>query len=139
MAKVLALDIGTKRTGVAETDPLQIIATGLPTLETAALLNFLQGYVAKEQPECLIIGEPKRMHGTPSDVEQFIQTVIQQITARFPTLKMVRIDERFTSKMASAAIAQSSLPKKKRQNKALIDEVSAVIILQSWLEQKNRG
>ena len=139
MAKVLALDIGTKRTGVAETDPLQIIASGLPTIETTGLLEFLRRYVTTEQPECLVVGEPKRLHGVASEVEVFIQSLLTQIKVLFPELKIERIDERFTSKMASAAIAQSGLSKKKRQNKALVDEVSAVIILQSWLEQKNKG
>ena len=136
MAKVLALDIGTKRTGVAETDPLQIIASGLTTIATTDLLFFLDTYIQQEHPECLIVGEPKRLHGEASDVEKYIGEIVVQIQKVFPNLKIERIDERFTSKMASHAISQSGLKKKKRQDKALIDEVSAVIILQSWMQQK---
>lgn len=133
MAKVLALDIGTKRTGVAETDPLQIIATGLKTIETTQLLPFLNEYITAEKPEALVIGEPKRLHGEASQVEAFIRQQILKIQKTFPALAIHRVDERFTSKMASQSIAQSGLKKKQRQNKALIDEVSAVLILQSWL------
>ena len=136
MAKVLALDIGTKRTGLAETDPMQIIATGLPTIATTDLAAFLDRYVAQESPECLVIGEPKRLHGVASDVEVFIQKLITAIKQKHPLLAIARVDERFTSKMASQAISQSGMSKKKRQNKALIDEVSAVIILQSWMQQQ---
>ena len=136
MAKVLALDIGTKRTGVAETDPLQIIASGLPTVATNELIEYLTHYVTAERPELLVVGEPKRMHGAHSDVEVFIQSLLKRVSTKFPELKIERIDERFTSKMASAAIAQSGLPKKKRQDKGLVDEVSAVLILQSWLAKK---
>jgi putative Holliday junction resolvase len=133
MAKVLALDIGTKRTGVAETDPLQIIATGLKTIDTTQLIPFLKEYMAAEKPEALVIGEPKRLHGAPSQVEAYIRQQILQIQKTFPALAIHRVDERFTSKMASQSIAQSGLKKKQRQNKALIDEVSAVLILQSWM------
>ncbi len=136
MAKVLAFDIGTKRTGVAETDPLQIIATGLPTIATEKLMEFLRQYMAKEKPEALIIGEPKRLHGAASDVEQFISKQIVAIQKAFPDLTIHRVDERFTSKIASLSIAQSGLKKKQRQNKALVDEVSAVLILQSWMDRK---
>ncbi len=136
MAKVVALDIGTKRTGVAETDPLQIIATGLKTIETAKLFAFLKDYIETEKPEALIIGEPKRLHGAPGQVEAFILQQIQKIQKLYPSLPIHRVDERFTSKMASQSIAQSGLKKKQRQNKALIDEVSAVLILQSWMNAR---
>lgn len=135
MPKVLALDVGKKRTGVAETDPFQIIATGLPTIETSQLLPFLKNYIEKEAIETLIVGEPKRMHGVPSDIEAFISPLIIKIQKLHPALKIERVDERFTSKMASQAISESNLPKKKRQNKALIDEISAVIILQTWMNR----
>lgn len=136
MAKVLALDIGRKRTGVAETDPLRIIATGLPTVETINLLPFIKAYVEQEKPDCIVVGQPRRMHGEASEVETFITEVIRKITKRFPNIRIEREDERFTSKMASSTIAQSGLKKKKRQQKGLIDEVSAVIILQSWMSRK---
>lgn len=135
MAKVLALDIGKKRTGVAETDPMQIIATGLPTVETQNLLPFIEVYVEKEKPDCIVIGQPRRMHGALSEVETFISQFIRKLAQKLPHIRIEREDERFTSKMASAAISQSGLSKKKRQNKALVDEVSAVIILQSWMSR----
>ena len=135
MAKVLAFDIGKKRTGVAETDPFKIIATGLPTIDTNELFRFLAKYVALENPELLVIGEPKRMHGVASEVEGFIQETIVKIKSNYPQLPIQRVDERFTSKMASHVISQSGMSKKKRQDKALIDEVSAVIILQTWLNK----
>ena len=138
MAKVLALDIGTKRTGIAETDPFQIIATGLKTISTTELLFFLDDYLKTEDLECLVVGEPKRLHGVASDVEKYIGEIVNQIQKAFPTLKIERIDERFTSKIASQTIANSGLKKKKKQNKALIDEVSAVIILQSWMQKNQR-
>ena len=138
MGKVLALDIGTKRTGVAETDPLQLIASGRTTIETTSLLFFLDDELKKEPVDVLVIGEPKRLHGAIDDIGHYINQVIEQIKKAFPGLPIERVDERFTSKMASQAIAQSGLKKGKRQEKGLIDEVSAVIILQSWLEQKNR-
>ncbi len=136
MAKILAFDIGKKRTGVAETDPLQIIATGLPTVDTQQLLKFLKKYVAQENPELLIVGEPKRLHGEPSEVEGFILNWISIFKKHFPNLPVQRVDERFTSKMASSVIAQSGLPKTKRQQKGLVDEVSAVIILQTYMDRK---
>ncbi len=136
MAKILAFDIGTKRTGVAETDALQLIATGLTTIPTTDILFFLKDHQESEPVERLIIGEPKRLHGEASRVEQYIKEVITQISRAFPHLKIERIDERFTSKMASQTIAQSGMGKKKRQNKELIDQVSATIILQTWLDRK---
>ena len=138
MGKVIALDIGTKRTGVAETDALQIIASGLTAISTSEILSFLSEYIKNENPDVLVIGEPKRLHGVHSEVEVFIREKIEQIRKAFPDLRIDRVDERFTSKMASQAIAQSGMSKKKRQNKDLIDEVSAVLILQSWLEQNNK-
>ena len=135
MAKVLALDIGVKRTGVAETDFMQIIASGLTTIMTQDLMKFLTDYISDENPDSLVIGEPRRMHGVHSDVEEFIKKKIKLISSKFPDLRIYRVDERFTSKLASQAISQSGMSKKKRQNKALIDEVSAVIILQTWLNR----
>ncbi len=136
MAKIIALDVGTVRTGVAETDPFQIIATGLPTVATKELLTFLKAYILRENPECVVVGEPKRLHGEASDVEVFISQKILEIKNLFPALRIERMDERFTSKMAAQTIAQSNLKKKQRQNKALVDEVSAILILQSWMWKK---
>jgi putative Holliday junction resolvase len=136
MAKVIALDVGTKRTGVAETDPMQIIATGLTTVKTPELLKFLKDYVAKENPQCLVIGQPKRLHGELGNIEGFIVELISKISKKHPNLPIERIDERFTSKMAFQTMIDSGLKKKDRANKELIDEVSATIILQSWLSKK---
>ena len=136
MAKVIALDIGTKRTGVAETDPMQIIATGLTTVKTPDLVSFLKEYVLREKPHCLVIGQPKRLHGELGNIEGFIVELISKIQKDLPDLPIERIDERFTSKMAFQTMIASGLKKKDRANKELIDEVSATIILQSWLSKK---
>ena len=136
MAKVIALDVGTKRTGVAETDPMQIIATGLTTVKTPDLLSFLKEYALREKPQCLVIGQPKRLHGELGNIEGFIVELIAKIQKALPNLPIERIDERFTSKMAFQTMIDSGLKKKDRANKELIDEVSATIILQSWLSKK---
>jgi len=136
MTKVIALDVGTKRTGIAETDPMQIIATGLTTVKTYELLSFLKVYVAREKPECLVIGQPKRLHGELGSIEGFIVELIAKIQKKHPNLPVERIDERFTSKMAFQTMIDSGLKKKDRANKELVDEVSATIILQSWLSKK---
>jgi len=136
MTKVIALDVGTKRTGIAETDPMQIIATGLTTVKTYELLSFLKEYVAREKPEYLVIGQPKRLHGELGSIEGFIVELIAKIQKKHPNLPIERIDERFTSKMAFQTMIDSGLKKKDRANKELVDEVSATIILQSWLSKK---
>lgn len=136
MAKVIALDVGTKRTGVAETDPMQIIATGLTTVKTPELLKFLNVYISQEKPEYLVVGQPKRLHGELGNIEGFIVELISKIQKKHPDLPIERIDERFTSKMAFQTMIDSGLKKKDRANKELIDEVSATIILQSWLSKK---
>jgi len=136
MQKVIALDVGTKRTGVAETDPMHIIATGLKTVPTKELLAFLKEYVKTEKPKILVVGQPRRLHGELGAIEGFIVKLIEKITAQHPDLRIDRIDERFTSKMAFQTMIDSGLKKKDRANKELIDEVSATIILQSWLAKK---
>ena len=131
--RIIAIDYGTKRTGLAVTDPLQIIASGLCTVNTPELLPFLQKYTATEPFEAFVIGEPKRMNNEASDVEVQIQKFIQKLQEAFPTIPIHRYDERFTSKLAFKAMIDSGLKKKQRQNKALIDEISATIILQEFL------
>lgn len=130
----MALDIGGKRTGVAVTDPMRIIANGLTTVATSELIDFLKKYMLTEQVELLVIGEPKQMDNSPSESTPIIDAEIQKIKTQFPTLMIKRVDERFTSKMASQVIAQSGKSKKDRQDKSLIDTVSATIILQSYME-----
>lgn len=133
--RILAIDYGKKRTGLAVTDPLRIIASGLTTVETPQLFSFLKDYFSKEKVEIVIIGEPKQMDGTPSESTEIIEKFILQFRQEFPTIKIERMDERFTSKMASKTLLDSGLKKKKRQNKALIDEVAATIMLQDYLNK----
>lgn len=133
MARILALDFGTKRTGIAVTDELQLIASGLTTVSTKELLPFLSTYFEQEEVELILIGEPKQRDGTASQSETAIQDFLKHFSARFPQMKTKRVDERFTSKMAFQTMIDGGLKKKKRRNKALIDEISATIILQTYL------
>lgn len=137
MARILAIDYGQKRTGIAVTDDLQIIANPLTTVETPKLMAFLTDYCAKENVECIVVGEPKHMDNTPSESAKFIEPFVKQLKKVFPDKEIARIDERFTSKMATHAIVNSGLHKKQRQNKALVDTVSAALILQSYMNLKN--
>ena len=136
MAKILALDYGKVRTGVAVTDELQIIASGLKTVETKFLFDFLSDYLKIESVESIVLGEPKQMNFEVSESEVLIQKFIQKFKNIYPKIPIVRVDERFTSKMAFQTMIDSGLGKKKRQNKALVDEISATIILQSYLYNK---
>lgn len=133
MARIMALDYGTKRTGVAVTDELQLIASGLTTVNSSELLPFLEGYFQKENVELVLMGEPKQKDGTASQSEKDIQVFLKKFGEKFPEKIIQRIDERFTSKMAFQTMIDSGLKKKQRQNKALIDEISATIILQTYL------
>ena len=133
MGRILAIDYGIKRTGIAITDELQIIASGLTTVDTKELFQFLQDYISKEPVEKFVVGEPKQMNNTASESEIHIQKFIQKLVKQIPHIPIVRIDERFTSKMAFQTMIDSGLKKKQRQNKALIDEISATLILQSYL------
>lgn len=133
----MSIDYGKKRTGLAVTDPLQIIAGGLTTVPTAELYDYLTGYTQKEDVELIIIGEPKQTNGMPSENMERIR----QFVARWKNHQQIPIryyDERFTSVLAHKAIIDSGIHKKARQNKALVDEISATIILQSYLESKRR-
>ncbi|MEM9001786.1 MAG: Holliday junction resolvase RuvX [Bacteroidota bacterium] len=136
MARILALDFGKVRTGVAVTDVLQLIASALTTVNTENLIDFLSDYLAKEQVECIVVGEPKQMDGTPSMSEKLIQPFLVQLAKKFPHVPIERYDERFTSKIAVQSMVEIGLKKKQRKNKALVDEISATLILQSYLERK---
>ena len=136
MARILAIDFGTKRTGIAVTDELQIIASGLTTVNTKELLQFLKDYTKKEKVELFLVGEPKQMDNTASESEVHILPFISKLQKMFPNIPVQRIDERFTSKMAFQTMIDSGLKKKQRKNKALIDEISATLILQSYLYSK---
>lgn len=138
MARILSIDYGKKRTGLAVTDPLQIIANGLVTVATSALFDFLKDYIAKEQVERIVIGEPKQANGAPSENMARVQQFVNRWRKAFPEIPIEYYDERFTSVLAHRAMLDSGLRKKKRQDKALVDEVSATIILQSYLESARR-
>ncbi|WP_034040966.1 Holliday junction resolvase RuvX [Wocania ichthyoenteri] len=136
MARILAIDYGMKRTGIAVTDELQIIASGLTTVYTKELIAFLKDYVNKEKVELFLVGEPKQMDNTASESEILIQPFLIKLKKQFPNIPILRVDERFTSKMAFQTMIDSGLKKQQRKNKALIDEISATLILQSYLYSK---
>ena len=136
MGRILALDFGEKRTGVAVTDPLKIIASGLTTVATKSLIDFLKNYLNSEEVDLFVIGEPKRMNNSPSESEVYIQPFLKQLTKTFPQIPIERVDERFTSKIAFQTMIDTGITRKKRQNKSLIDQISATIILQSYLDRK---
>jgi len=134
MARILAIDYGSKRTGLAVTDPLQIIATGLDTVATAALLDYLQAYLVREDVETVVIGEPSHADGNPTQLVPHIRGLVRQLQKMYPALNIVLQDERFTSVLAKEAILKSGAKRKQRQDKALVDKIAAVIILQEYLE-----
>jgi putative Holliday junction resolvase len=136
MARILAIDYGQKRTGIAVTDELQIIASGLTTIPSPTAIDFLKAYFQKEKVEAVLIGEPKQMNGLPSESAYIIKGFVTHFTNHFPEMKVIRVDERFTSKMAFQSMIDSGLSKKKRQDKGLIDEISATIMLQDFLTKK---
>jgi putative Holliday junction resolvase len=133
MPRILCIDYGLKRTGIAVTDPLQIIATGLTTVETPKLFSFLKEYIAKEPVELFIIGEPLNLDDTATHATPFVKKAIERLKKEFPSIPVKTVDERFTSKMASRAMIDMGLKKKQRQNKALVDEIAATIMLQEYL------
>lgn len=135
MPRILSLDYGIKRTGVAVTDEMQIIASGLTTVTSSELIIFLKDYFTKEKVEKVIIGEPKQMNGMPSESAPIIEKFIKQFIKEFPEMPLDRVDERFTSKMAFQTMINSGLKKKQRQNKALIDEIAATIMLQDYMSK----
>jgi putative Holliday junction resolvase len=134
LGRIIAIDYGLKRVGVAVTDPLKMIANSLTTVETGKLMDFLSNYFSKEAVECMVVGLPKQMNNQPSESMVYIDEFVKKFKVRFPGMDVVFVDERFTSKMAVQAMVQGGVKKKDRQNKALIDSVSATIILQSYLE-----
>ena len=134
MARIVALDFGVKRTGIAVTDEMQIIASGLTTVDTKNLLVFLKQYVSQENVELFIVGEPKQMNYKASESEVFIAKFLTKLEKAIPQIPVKRVDERFTSKMAFKTMIDSGLSKKQRKDKGLIDEISATIILQSYLQ-----
>lgn len=135
--RVMAFDYGTKRIGIAVTDPLQIIATGLDTVHPKDIVEYLKKYMAANPVERFVVGEPKQMDNTASQSAPHVRGFVTILKKNFPEIPLEMLDERFTSKMASATIAQSGMGKMARQNKALVDTISATIILQSFMEKNS--
>ncbi|MHB0754996.1 Holliday junction resolvase RuvX [Polaribacter sp. M15] len=133
MGRILAIDFGKVRTGIAITDELKIIASGLTTVPTKELIPFLKEYISKENVELFLIGKPKQMNNTDSESETLIVPFLEKLSKEIPNIPTQRVDERFTSKMAFQTMIDGGLKKSKRRNKALVDEISATIILQSYL------
>ena len=131
------MDFGLSRTGIAVTDPLQLIASGLTTVATSDLIAFLETYMEQEEVERIVVGEPRQMDNQPSEVEGAIGKFLSQLGRRFPGIPVSRQDERFTSKMAARSMVEGGVKKKKRREKATLDEISATLILQSYLSSNN--
>jgi len=138
MARILAIDYGLKRTGLAVTDPLQIIATGLTTVESPRLIPFLKDYFKTETVELILIGEPKNWDDTDTHATPLVREIMKRLQKEFPSIPLKPVDERYTSKMASRAMIDMGLKKKQRQNKALVDEIAATILLQEYLSRVNQ-
>jgi len=142
MGRIMAIDYGRKRTGLAVTDELQLIATGLATVETHRLMSYLDDYVKREDVERFVVGEAKHLDNTPSESSHYIEPFVVELGKRYPAIPIDRIDERFTSKLAFQSMIDGGLSRKQRQNKGLIDTVSAVLMLQNYMQklefEKNR-
>jgi putative Holliday junction resolvase len=137
MARIISIDYGLKRTGIAVTDPLQIIATGLTTVSSHDLIKFLKEYFIKEPVELIIIGEPKNWDDTDTHATPLVRNIIKKINKEFPAMPLKTVDERYTSKMASQAMIDMGMKKMQRRNKALVDEIAATIMLQEYLRQQD--
>ena len=137
--RILSIDYGKKRTGLAVTDPLQIIAGGLTTVETRQLLDFLKTYTAKEQVETIVVGLPTQPNGQPSENQARVRSFVGELKKALPSIPVEFYDERFTSVLAHQTMLDAGIGRKRRQDKALVDEISATIILQNYLEQKRLG
>ena len=136
MGRIIAIDYGRKRTGVAATDTLQMIANGVATVPSGELVEFLSAYIAKEEVELIVVGQPKQLNNEPSENMKYVESFVANLKKKIPQIPVEYYDERFTSVMAHHAMLAWGLKKKKRQDKALVDEISAVIILQAYLESK---
>lgn len=134
MGRILAIDFGRKRTGIAVTDPLRITANGLETVPTHEAISFIEKYTAKENVDLFVMGKPTQMNGEDSENMTYIKLFANQLQKKFPHIELIYVDERFTSVLAHKAMQEGGLKKKDRQNKALVDKISATIILQSYLE-----
>ena len=134
MPRILAIDYGQKRVGLAVTDSEQIIASGLTAVHTKDVMSYLKQYLTKQAVSAFVIGEAKNLDNTPAESSRFIEPFVRRLVKEFPDIPIYRVDERFTSKMAFRSMIDAGLKKKSRQNKALVDEISATIILQSYLD-----
>jgi putative Holliday junction resolvase len=138
VARILSVDYGKKRTGLAVTDPLQLIAGGLATVATSQLMEWLRSYLAREEVELIVVGEPKQPNGQPSENLPRVMAFVKKLEKEFPMVPVRLYDERFTSVMAHQAMIDGGLRRKARQDKALVDEISATIILQSYMESRRK-
>jgi putative Holliday junction resolvase len=134
MGRILAIDYGQKRVGLAVTDPMQLIANSLDTVAAHDILSYISAYVAREQVDKFVVGLPKQMNGTNSESMQYIEPFVKKMREMFPAIELIYVDERFTSVLAHKTMLDGGLKKKDRQNKGLVDRISATIILQSYLE-----
>jgi putative Holliday junction resolvase len=139
MGRILSIDYGQKRTGLAVSDPMKIIATALDTVATNDLMPFIEKYLQKEEVETIVVGEPKQMNGMPSESSRYIDGFVKRLKQVYPQIPIVRYDERFTSKIAFQAMIDGGLKKKARRDKAVVDRVSATLILQSYMERNYYG
>ena len=137
MSRILSIDYGLKRTGIAVTDPLQIISTGLTTIESKQLIHFLKDYFSKEPVELIIIGEPKNWDDSDTHATPLVEKCIKDLQKNFPKIPIKKVDERFTSKMAKDSMLEMGLKKKQRRDKALVDEIAATILLQEYMRSIN--
>ena len=137
MGRILAIDYGRKRTGLAVTDPLKMIANALKTIKTEDIWLFLDEYMAKQEVECIVAGYPKQMNNEPSEAVQYINPFLKKLEKKYPGIKIELMDERFTSKMAQQTMIDGGVKKMKRRDKALLDSISATIILQSYMEKND--
>lgn len=136
MSRIICIDYGLKRTGLAVTDPLRIIATGLTTVESPKLIPFLKDYFQKEKVSLILIGEPRSMDDTATHATPLVLKCIKELEKNFPNIPIEKVDERYTSKMASRAMLEMGLKKKQRRNKALVDEIAATIMLQEYMQKQ---
>ena len=133
MPRILCIDYGKKRTGIAVTDPLQIIATGLTTVDSPALISFLKDYFKKEDVELIVIGDPKNLDDSDTHATPLVKEVVKRLEKEFPKIPVKKVDERFTSKMAKQAMIEMGMKKKDRRNKRTVDEIAATIMLQEYM------
>lgn len=138
MGRIVAIDYGQKRVGIAVTDELQLISSGLTTIHVKDIWSFLTDYLSEQKVDCFVVGEPRDLKNRPSDASRFIEPFVNKLKKTFPDIPVERFDERFTSKMAHDTMIESGIGKQKRQDKALVDKISATILLQSFMNTKKQ-